>query len=181
MLRFTQKQFGWTACWLIYSLVCFTIISFPFQTGLLTLKSIQYILGTVCNHRLRLSSQHCRSYQEVRLYILLFSYCPILSCSVSNILNRVALYAWYYVAWATGNIIGPQTFRANQAPAYTGGTISMIVCYIVAIFTILTYGYLCHRENKQREADIQNGLVTADGQDWLDLTDKQNRSFKYTT
>lgn len=96
-------------------------------------------------------------------------------------LLRVALYAWYYVAWATGNIIGPQTFRADQAPAYTGGTVSMIVCYVFAIIAILGYGIICHRENKKREADIQNGVVTADGQDWLDLTDKQNRSFKYTT
>lgn len=101
--------------------------------------------------------------------------CPYLTS------NRVALYAWYYVAWAVGNIIGPQTFRANQAPAYTGGTIAMIVCYVIAIILILVYGFISHRENKQREADIQNGAVTADGQDWLDLTDQQNRSFKYTT
>lgn len=57
----------------------------------------------------------------------------------------------------------------------------MIVCYAIAIVLILIYGSICHRENKQREADIQNGVVTADGQDWLDLTDKENRAFKYTT
>lgn len=93
--------------------------------------------------------------------------------------NRIVLYAWFYVAWATGNIIGPQTFQADQAPAYTGGTIAMIVCYVVAILMVLCYGALCLRDNRKRAAAIESRVAVE--QDWLDLTDKQNQGFKYTT
>jgi ACS family allantoate permease-like MFS transporter len=84
----------------------------------------------------------------------------------------------YFVAWATGNIIGPQTFRADQAPAYTGGTIAMIVCYLVAMCCISAYGYICRRSNARRESDIAAATGT---QDWLDMTDGQMPGFKYTT
>jgi hypothetical protein len=89
------------------------------------------------------------------------------------------LYAWFYIAWATGNIIGPQTFRADQAPEYTGGTVAMIVCYIIAMFAITAYGIICRFSNKKRTEAIE-GRMAAD-QDWLDLTDKENVGFKYTT
>uniref|UniRef100_A0A093XJZ5 Putative transporter n=1 Tax=Talaromyces marneffei PM1 TaxID=1077442 RepID=A0A093XJZ5_TALMA len=118
--------------------------------------------------------------QLIGLYILYTYWAPyvtlvsVYQANIAGHTKKVSLYAWYYIAWAVGNIIGPQTFRADQAPAYTGGTIAMIVCYAIAIVLILIYGSICHRENKQREADIQNGVVTADGQDWLDLTDKEN-------
>lgn len=55
----------------------------------------------------------------------------------------------------------------------------MIVCYIFAITAILAYGFLCHYENKKRATEIANN-VAAD-KDWLDLTDIQNKGFKYTT
>lgn len=92
---------------------------------------------------------------------------------------RIVLYAWFYIAWTTGNIIGPQTFQADQAPAYTGGTVAMIVCYVIAILMISAYGYLCYRDNQKRASAIEGRVATE--QDWLDLTDKQNDTFKYTT
>lgn len=55
----------------------------------------------------------------------------------------------------------------------------MIVCYVVAIFMICCYGVLCARDNNKKAAAIQNNIAAE--QDWLDLTDKQNEGFKYTT
>ena len=55
----------------------------------------------------------------------------------------------------------------------------MIVCYIVAIIAILSYGALCHMSNRKRAEAIE-ARVAAE-QDWLDLTDKQNEGFRYTT
>ncbi len=91
----------------------------------------------------------------------------------------MTLYAWFYIAWTTGNIIGPQTFRQNQAPEYTGGTIAMIVCYIVAMICISLYWVLCTMENRRR-AGARETEVAAE-KDWLDLTDIENKGFKYTT
>lgn len=55
----------------------------------------------------------------------------------------------------------------------------MIVCYVVAILMILCYGALCLRDNRKRAAAIESRVAVE--QDWLDLTDKQNQGFKYTT
>lgn len=93
--------------------------------------------------------------------------------------KKVTLYAWFYISWAIGNIIGPQTFREDQAPAYTGGTIAMIVSYVVTMICILVYGMLCHMSNRKRATVIESELAA--DQDWLDLTDKKNEAFRYTT
>jgi hypothetical protein len=103
----------------------------------------------------------------------------IYQANIAGHTKKVTLYAWFYVAWTTGNIIGPQTFREDQAPAYTGGTIAMIVCYIVAMICVLSYGALCHISNKRRAVAIESQLAA--DQDWLDMTDKKNEGFKYTT
>jgi ACS family allantoate permease-like MFS transporter len=122
--------------------------------------------------------------QLIGLYILYTYWAPyvtlvsIYQANIAGHTKKVFLFAWFYVSWATGNIIGPQTFLSYQAPAYTGGTIAMIVCYVVAIFCILTYGFLCHRSNQSRASEISENRGD---QDWLDLTDKENKSFKYTT
>ncbi|KAH8648195.1 putative allantoate permease [Tricladium varicosporioides] len=122
--------------------------------------------------------------QLVGLYILYTYWAPyitlvsIYQANIAGHTKKVFLFAWFYVSWAVGNIIGPQTFLAYQAPAYTGGTVAMIVCYAVAIFCVLGYGWVCHRSNQGREEEIAQG---SGDNDWLDLTDKENTSFKYTT
>lgn len=121
--------------------------------------------------------------QLVGLYILYTYWAPyvtlvsVYQANVAGHTKKTTLFAWYYVSWAIGNIIGPQTFREDQAPAYTGGTVAMIVCYVVAVALILAYGAMCHVSNKKRASEVEKGGE----QDWLDLTDCENRSFLYTT
>jgi ACS family allantoate permease-like MFS transporter len=124
--------------------------------------------------------------QTLRNYSILYTYwapyvtlVSIYQANIAGHTKKVVLYAWFYIAWATGNIIGPQTFRADQAPAYTGGTVAMIVCYVIAIFAVLSYGALCALDNRKRREAIE-ARVAADF-DWLDLTDRQNEGFRYTT
>ncbi|KAL4875887.1 major facilitator superfamily domain-containing protein [Aspergillus karnatakaensis] len=109
--------------------------------------------------------------QLIGLYILYTYWAPyvtlvsVYQANIAGHTKKNVLYAWFF------------TFRADQAPAYTGGTVAMIVCYGVAIAMITAYGLVCYRENRRREAlDRPVG-----GQDWLDLTDKQNAGFRYTT
>ena len=109
-------------------------------------------------------------------YVTLVS---VYQANLSGHTKKVTLYAWFYISWAIGNIIGPQTFREEQAPVYTGGTVAMIVCYAVAMVCVLAYGFLCRLSNKKRASVIESQLAA--DQDWLDLTDKQNKAFRYTT
>ena len=55
----------------------------------------------------------------------------------------------------------------------------MIICYIIAMFAITAYGIICHSGNKKRTEAIESRMAA--DQDWLDLTDKENEGFKYTT
>lgn len=55
----------------------------------------------------------------------------------------------------------------------------MIICYAVAIVLILGYGVLCARDNRARATSIESSMAAE--RDWMDLTDKENEAFKYTT
>lgn len=90
--------------------------------------------------------------------------------------------AVFFVSYCIGNIIGPQVFRASDAPAYTHGYAGLMACIVVAMATISAYGFLCRWENKRRdrkaaETEDKTGDVGA----FSDLTDKEKwRTFRYT-
>lgn len=92
-------------------------------------------------------------------------------------------YAILYIGYAVGNLIGPQTFRANQAPAYTGGFIAMLACYCVCVLLMAVYWFIALTLNRRRidgvepEDSVESDLVTA----FADQTDFQQKAFKYTT
>ena len=84
-----------------------------------------------------------------------------------------------YIGYAVGNLIGPQTFRASQAPAYTGGFIAMIACYCVCILLIGAYWALAAFQNRNLAGlqPINETIIHS----FLDQTDFQQEGFKYTT
>ncbi|KAJ5087253.1 hypothetical protein N7456_010869 [Penicillium angulare] len=153
-----------------------------YRTPLVTLSILLPLLGAVLCYALPRSNL---AGQLVGLYILYTYWAPyvtlvsIYQANVAGHTKKIVLYAWFYIAWAVGNIIGPQTFRADQAPEYTGGTIAMIVCYVVAMISIALYGFICHTSNKRRAEAIESHMAA--DHDWLDLTDKENEGFRYTT
>ncbi|OKL63547.1 hypothetical protein UA08_02032 [Talaromyces atroroseus] len=103
-------------------------------------------------------------------------------------------YSIMYIGYAVGNLIGPQTFRANQAPAYTGGFITMLICYCICIGLMAVYWILASILNARREAENSplpalatinpNYVSDVDSLSepvFADMTDFQQQSFRYTT
>lgn len=88
-------------------------------------------------------------------------------------------FAILYVGYAVGNLIGPQTFRDSQAPAYTGGVVAMLSCYCACIGLILVYWFICLRANRRVAPDQQ--VVESGEGGFQDLTDWKQHDFKYTT
>jgi MFS transporter, ACS family, allantoate permease len=93
-----------------------------------------------------------------------------------------------------GNLIGPQTFRENQAPAYTGGFIAMLICYCICIGLMAVYWTLASVLNSRREAEASpmptlatiNPNYASDVESlsdsvFSDMTDFQQQDFRYTT
>lgn len=96
--------------------------------------------------------------------------------------KKVTMNAIFFLSYCLGNILGPQVFRANDAPDYSNGYIGLLCCIVIAIGSISMYGYLCWRDNKARDA--QQG-VTEDTEisteaAFTDLTDKEKPSFRYS-
>lgn len=94
--------------------------------------------------------------------------------------KKTVVFAILYIGYAVGNLIGPQTFRASQAPAYTGGFTAMIVCYCVCIGLMCMYWALAVSQNRKIDAGANHsGDDLLDG--FTDLTDQQQEGFRYTT
>lgn len=123
--------------------------------------------------------------QMVGLYFLYTYFGPyvvgigIAQANTSGHTKKTVVFAILYIGYAVGNLIGPQTFRADQAPAYVGGTISMIVCYCVCIGIMAAYWALAAWQNKQKAdaASIASDVIES----FMDQTDFEQKGFMYTT
>lgn len=93
--------------------------------------------------------------------------------------KKVTVNAMFFVGYCVGNILGPQVFRANDAPTYSRGYSGLVACLIVSIVSISTYGILCWHDNKKRDRlQASQGVVQA-SEAFSDLTDKEKPDFRY--
>lgn len=125
--------------------------------------------------------------QMVGLYFLYAYFGPyvvgigLAQANTAGHTKKTVVFAILYIGYAVGNLIGPQTFRANQAPEYIGGTISMLVCYCICIVLMGAYWLLAVWENKKRA----HAAAAADNREvlesFLDQTDFEQEGFIYTT
>ncbi|KAK4688945.1 hypothetical protein P7C73_g1165, partial [Tremellales sp. Uapishka_1] len=123
------------------------------------------------------------------LFIIYFYWAPyvvITSVVIANTggyTKKTVVYGVAYCGYLVGNIVGPQTFRAAQAPTYTGGIVAMLVCYCIAILLIFVYYLNILRLNKKKERYLTDhpekaathGLLG----EWSDETDFQSAHFRY--
>lgn len=100
--------------------------------------------------------------------------------------KKTVSYSILFLGYAAGNLIGPQTFRAKQAPKYTGGVIAMLSCYCICMLVVGLYWVLCFMDNRRKDklyGKVQRGA--ADGSfdelvgGFQDLTDKEQAEFRY--
>ena len=103
-----------------------------------------------------------------------------LTTNVAGHTKRTCAFAILNAAFAIGNIIGPQTFQAKDAPEYTPAKTCMMAfqCCIVVVATALFVYY--RFENKKRDKEVSAaGEDIAESAAFAGLTDKQNRRFRY--
>lgn len=86
------------------------------------------------------------------------------------------------MAYTIGNIISPQTFQARNAPRYLPAKVSIVILYFLITCDLVLMRWVFVRRNRLRDEEQK-----ARGEDWkaeenhefLDLTDLQNREFRY--
>ncbi|KAJ5181460.1 hypothetical protein N7449_011607 [Penicillium cf. viridicatum] len=98
--------------------------------------------------------------------------------NVAGHTKKVSMNAILLMSFCLGNILGPLTFRTEDEPDYIPAKIAIVVTISVAIvFTIglRTYYVL---ENRRRDKN-REGEVHQENSEFLDMTDRENREFRY--
>ncbi|KAJ5232562.1 hypothetical protein N7468_005518 [Penicillium chermesinum] len=99
--------------------------------------------------------------------------------------KKVVAYGILLLGYSAGNLIGPQTFRDDQAPAYTGGTVAMLTCYCVAIFLMCLYFLTARFQNRRKDqrygkpvrVDTENFSSVIET--YQNLSDRKQEDFRY--
>jgi len=112
--------------------------------------------------------------------------------------KRITMNAIMLCAYCIGNIVGPQMWQARFTPRNRVPWAVISICYFVCPFLLWTIRVILNNENKRRDAEAETRSndtsdeiyieeTLADGtkverrvdKAFLDLTDKQNRDFRY--
>lgn len=87
------------------------------------------------------------------------------------------------LAYAAGNWIGPQTFRAAEAPKYYHGKMMVSVMYGISALIIVAIRVINILENRRRDKlaseHPEESADASSGTEFLDLTDFEQPKFRY--
>ena len=104
-----------------------------------------------------------------------------ISTNIAGTTKKTTAAAMFLIGYSVGNLIGPQTFRASEAPGYRSAEITILVCYSVCILIQwLLWLYLRRQNQKKAETRARPGYAPVANQEFMDLTDKENLEFTYT-
>lgn len=92
--------------------------------------------------------------------------------------KKVTMNAILLMSFCVGNIIGPLTFQAKDAPDYLPAKIAIIVtCAFAGVMAFVLRMYYVW-ENKRRDR-IAGIVEHKEDVEFLDLTDRENKEFRY--
>lgn len=91
--------------------------------------------------------------------------------------KKVTMNAILLMSFCLGNIIGPLTFRQEDRPDFVPAKIAIIVtCAVAAVASLILRAYYMW-VNKKRDGEVVEGHV--ENEEFLDLTDGENKKFRY--
>ncbi|KAF8841634.1 MFS general substrate transporter [Paxillus ammoniavirescens] len=109
--------------------------------------------------------------------------------------KKVVTNAIMLSAYCIGNAAGPFLWQAQYKPRNHVPWAVIAACYVACPIILLTIRFILDRENRKRDASIDDSVseeyfiekMTEDGQriemkvdkEFMDLTDRQNRDFRY--
>ncbi|KAL7949501.1 major facilitator superfamily domain-containing protein [Trichoderma barbatum] len=107
----------------------------------------------------------------------------LITSNVGGFTKRSTVSAMMFVAYCTGNIVGPQFYSTDQAPRYSKGFKSTIVCYALAAFLLLVLFVYYIFENKRRDRKYGSPADISESEeleaDASVKTDRELPSFRY--
>ncbi|WVW78471.1 hypothetical protein I302_100425 [Kwoniella bestiolae CBS 10118] len=105
----------------------------------------------------------------------------LVSGNVGGTTKKVLASAAIFLGVAVGNIVGPYSFLASEAPVYRTGIIVCMASRAAEILVILGLRFCFIIPNRNRDKKFNEGdeSYNPDVQVFVDLTDKQNLHFRY--
>ncbi|EHK96713.1 putative Uncharacterized transporter [Glarea lozoyensis 74030] len=102
-----------------------------------------------------------------------------ISTNTAGYTKKTTVNAIALIGYCVGFLIGPQSFR--DGPYYANAKYVMIGMWTVALMLMLALWFINKQENKRRDLQAAaEGLPPQPaGQEFLDLTDKENKYFRY--
>ncbi|RDX44014.1 MFS general substrate transporter [Lentinus brumalis] len=114
----------------------------------------------------------------------------VMSNNVAGRTKQVVASSLVFIAWAVGNAVGPQVFRADDAPRYVKAFIAHMVVYAVQVAVLFFLRLYLMRLNvlKRRAAALRESTASGEDKDehlahkhaFDDFTDRENPDFRYT-
>ncbi|KAL2822240.1 putative MFS allantoate transporter [Aspergillus cavernicola] len=100
----------------------------------------------------------------------------MISSNTAGHTKKTTVNAIALIGYCLGFLIGPQTYRA--APAYLDAKWTVVVMWTMALVACLGLYWVNRRENERR--DRLQLPVQPEGQEFRDLTDRENLYFRYS-
>jgi MFS family permease len=104
---------------------------------------------------------------------LLYSW---VAANIAGHTKKVCMNAILLMSFCLGNIIGPLTFRQEDSPDFIPAKITIIAACGVAAGLAMCLRLYYMWENKRRDAKGEGRTV---GEEFADLTDRENGTFRY--
>ncbi|GAB7347008.1 hypothetical protein MBLNU459_g3157t1 [Dothideomycetes sp. NU459] len=110
----------------------------------------------------------------------------MVSSNVAGYTKKQLTGAILFTGYCVGNIIGPQTFKASEAPGYHSAYIAMLVGYSVKLaMVVVLYVYMWSVNKSRDRAAAEAGVLSSEEeraaieQGMHDVTELDNKGFRY--
>jgi ACS family allantoate permease-like MFS transporter len=78
----------------------------------------------------------------------------LISSNTAGYTKKTTVAAIFMIGYCTGNVIGPQTFRPQDAPRYVSAEVTILVCFSLCIVDMLFINWWYRRENRRKAATL---------------------------
>lgn len=107
------------------------------------------------------------------------------SANTAGYTKRIARNCLTMVFYAVGALIGPQLFRASDAPRYIRAKVTLLVLECVCVPLVLAITSVSRAQNRQRDALSEKETAEwlaqhGENYQFMDLTDRANVMFRYS-
>lgn len=102
-----------------------------------------------------------------------------LSSCIAGTSKKIVFNVWLQVFYCVGNVLGPQTYRSEDAPNYVPAKVTLIAMFGVSSLCLIGISLLHFYENRARDKKEEFGQGEPEDVAFKDWTDKEIRSFRY--